>query len=76
MGTLKRYAGDPEGCNLFLTSCSILFSLQLHTFSSEETKVPFAINHLMGRARLWGTAELERRTRACGSFSRSQKSSA
>ncbi|KAI3358210.1 hypothetical protein L3Q82_002985 [Scortum barcoo] len=38
-------------------------------FASEEAKVAFAINHhLTGRARLWGTAEWERRTPACASF--------
>jgi len=52
----------------FLTNCSILFALQPHTFSSEEAKVAFTTNHLMGRARLWGAAEWERWTPACGSF--------
>ncbi len=62
------YAGDPENCNPFLTNCSILFALQLHTFASEEIQVAFTINHRTGRARLWGTAKWERRTPACASF--------
>uniref|UniRef100_A0A8C5GZJ6 CCHC-type domain-containing protein n=1 Tax=Gouania willdenowi TaxID=441366 RepID=A0A8C5GZJ6_GOUWI len=68
VGTPERYGGDPEGCNPFLTNCSILFALQPHTFSTERAKVAFAINHLIERARLWGTAEWERQTPACSSF--------
>ncbi|KAI3370533.1 hypothetical protein L3Q82_025292 [Scortum barcoo] len=51
VGNPERYAGDPEGCNPFITNCSILYALQPQTFSSEEAKVAFAINHLTGRAR-------------------------
>lgn len=68
VGTPERYGGDPEGCNPFLTNCSILFALQPHTFSSERAKVAFAINHLTERARLCGTAEWERHTPACLTF--------
>lgn len=68
VGAPERYAGDPEGCNPFLTNCSILFALQPHTFATEGARVAFAINHLTGRARLWGTAEWERGTPACSSF--------
>ncbi|TWW58269.1 Retrovirus-related Pol polyprotein from transposon 17.6 [Takifugu flavidus] len=68
VGTPERYSGDPEGCNPFLTNCSILFALQPYTFASEAARVAFTINHLTGRARLWGTAEWERSTRACSSF--------
>ncbi|TKS65266.1 Retrotransposon-like protein 1 [Collichthys lucidus] len=57
IGAPERYAGNPEICNPFITNCSILFALQPHTFASEEAKVAFTINHLTGRARLWGTAE-------------------
>ncbi len=52
----------------FITNCSILFALQPHTFASEEARVAFTINHLTGRARLWGTSEWERQTSACSSF--------
>lgn len=68
VGAPERYSGDPEGCNPFLTNCSILFALQPHAFASEAARVAFAINHLTGRARLWGTAEWERGTPACSSF--------
>jgi len=68
VGVPERDAGDPEGCNPFITNCSILFALQPHTFASEEAKVAFTINNLTGRARLWGTAEWERHTPACFSF--------
>ncbi len=68
VGAPERYAGDPEGCSPFLTNCSILFALQPHTFATEGAKVAFTINHLTGRARLWGTAEWERGTPACTSF--------
>ncbi|KAF7640930.1 hypothetical protein LDENG_00004630, partial [Lucifuga dentata] len=60
VGTPERYAGEPEGCNPFLTNCSILFALQPLTFSTEEAKMVYAISHLTGRARLWGTAEWDR----------------
>uniref|UniRef100_A0AAQ4Q1R1 Retrotransposon gag domain-containing protein n=1 Tax=Gasterosteus aculeatus aculeatus TaxID=481459 RepID=A0AAQ4Q1R1_GASAC len=68
IGAPERYGGDPESCSPFLTNCSILFALQPHTFASEEARVAFTINHLTGRARLWGTAEWERQTPACRSF--------
>ena len=68
VGTPERYAGDPDGCNPFLTNCSILFALQPLTFSTEAAKVAFTINHLTGRARLWGTAEWEKQTPACATF--------
>ena len=68
IGDLERYAGDPVECNSFITNCSIHFALQPHTFVSETAKVAFTINHLTGRARLWGTAEWERQTPACASF--------
>lgn len=69
MGTLERYGGEPEGCSPFLTNCSILFALQPRTFTTERAKVAFTINQLTERARLWGTAEWERHTPACASFS-------
>lgn len=68
VGVPERYGGDPGGCRPFLTNCSILFSLQPYTFATEEARVAFTINHLTGRARLWGTAEWEQRTPACTSF--------
>lgn len=68
VGAPERYAGDPESCNPFLTNCSILFALQPHTFATEGARVAFAINHLTGRARLWGTAEWEKGTPTCTSF--------
>ncbi|TWW62375.1 hypothetical protein D4764_04G0010220 [Takifugu flavidus] len=68
VGTPERYSGDPEGCNPFLTNCSILFALQPYTFASEAARVAFTINHLTGRECLWGTAEWERGTPASSSF--------
>lgn len=68
VGTPERYDGDPETCGPFLTNCSLLFSLQPRTFASEQAKVAFMINHLTGRARLWGTAEWDRQSPACSSF--------
>lgn len=68
IGPPERYAGEPEGCNPFLTNCSIYFSLQPLTFATEEAKVAFTVNQLTGRARLWGTAEWEKKTPACASF--------
>ncbi|KAF7641898.1 hypothetical protein LDENG_00268990 [Lucifuga dentata] len=50
VGTPECYAGEPEGCNPFLTNCSILFALQPLTFSTKEAKVAYAISHLTGRA--------------------------
>jgi len=48
VGVPERYARDPEGCNPFITNCSILFALQPHTFASEEARVVFTINNLTG----------------------------
>ena len=68
MTTPERYDGNPELCGSFLTSCSLLFSLQPYTFATEEARVADVISNLTGRALLWGTAEWERRTPACASF--------
>ena len=68
VGTPERYDGNPELCGSFLTSCSLLFSLQPYTFATEEARVAYVISNLTGRALLWGTAEWERRTSACASF--------
>uniref|UniRef100_A0A8C4GGX2 CCHC-type domain-containing protein n=1 Tax=Dicentrarchus labrax TaxID=13489 RepID=A0A8C4GGX2_DICLA len=68
VGAPERYDGDPVTCNAFLCNCSIIFSLQPLTFSSEEARVAYTINHLTGRARLWGTAEWLRGTSICHSF--------
>lgn len=57
-----------KGCNPFITNCSILFTLQPHTFASEETRVAFTINHLTCQARLWGAAQWERQTPACSAY--------
>ena len=67
VGPPEQYTGDPEDCNPFITNCSILFALQPQTFASEQARVAFAINHLTGRARRWGT-EWECQTAACSSF--------
>lgn len=69
VGVPERYGGDQEGCSPFVTNCSILIALQPHTFDTEQAKVAFMVNHLTGKARLWGTAEWERQTPACASFS-------
>lgn len=61
----KRYAGDLEGCNSFITNCSIIYALQPHTFASEGARVAFAWNHLKGRERQWETAKFERQSLAC-----------
>ena len=68
VGAPERYNGNPELCGPFLTSCSLLFSLQPYTFATEEARVAYVISNLTGRALLWGTAEWERRTSACASF--------
>lgn len=68
VGTPERYGGDAEGCAPFITNCSILFALQPQTFATERAKVAFVVNHLTGRARLWGTAEWDQQTPACESF--------
>ncbi|TWW59278.1 hypothetical protein D4764_06G0008080 [Takifugu flavidus] len=68
LGAPECYNGDPKLCRPFLTSCSLLFSLQPHTFATEGAKVAYVISNLTGRALLWGTAEWERQTPACASF--------
>eukprot|EP00064_Thunnus_orientalis_P017628 superscaffoldBa00003800_g17712 len=68
VGIPERYEGDRETCGPFLTNSSLLFALQPRTFATEGAKVAFVINHLTSRARLWGTAEWERRSPACASF--------
>lgn len=64
----EHYDGACETCHPFLTNYLLLFALQLHTLAMEEEKVAFVINHLTGRAWLWGTAKWVRRSSACASF--------
>lgn len=35
VGSLERFAGDPRTCGAFITNCSLLFSLQSCTFTTE-----------------------------------------
>lgn len=69
VGSPERFDGNPENCSPFLTNCTLFFALQPRTFASELAKVAFTINHLTGRARLWGTAEWDRQSPACQNFS-------
>lgn len=68
IGNPERFNGDPTQARAFVTSCRLQFSLQPRTFATEGAKVAYAITHLTGRARLWGTAEFERQTPACSTF--------
>lgn len=45
VGTPERYGSDRETCGPFFTNCSLPFTLQPHTFTTETAKVAF-INHL------------------------------
>ncbi|KAL2083713.1 hypothetical protein ACEWY4_021486 [Coilia grayii] len=69
VGCPERFDGDPTQVRAYLTNCCLVFSLQPRNFATEAAKVAYAINHLSGRARLWGTAEFERQSPACSSFS-------
>lgn len=62
------YSGEPEFCRAFLAKCSLYFSLQPSSFSTEESKVAFVITLLTGRAAEWGTAAWERKLPCCSSF--------
>uniref|UniRef100_A0A9J7XMJ0 Retrotransposon gag domain-containing protein n=1 Tax=Cyprinus carpio carpio TaxID=630221 RepID=A0A9J7XMJ0_CYPCA len=66
--TPERYSGEPNLCRAFLTKCSIYFSLQPMTFSSEESKVALVMTLLSGRAALWGTAVWQNQHNCCSSF--------
>ena len=67
VGPPEGYDGNSVTCNAFLCNCYII-SLQPLTLSSKEARVAYTINHLTGRARLWGTAEWQRGTHAFLSF--------
>ncbi len=54
--TPEVYAGDPNLCRAFLTKCSLFFSLQPQTFTTEASKVALVLTLLSGKAALWGTA--------------------
>ncbi|TWW53848.1 hypothetical protein D4764_0266300 [Takifugu flavidus] len=69
VGEPERYEGNPESCDALVVNCSLLFSLQPRTFTTEAAKVAYTITHLTGRAWLWGTAEWERQSEACSTFS-------
>ncbi|KAL2083550.1 hypothetical protein ACEWY4_021323 [Coilia grayii] len=68
IGLPERFGGDPEEVIAYITNCQLTFDLQPWNFSSQATRVAFAINLLTGRARLWGTAEYQRQSPACRSF--------
>lgn len=40
-------------CSSFLLQCSLVFDLQPSTYSSDEPKIAFVVNHLSGRAAQW-----------------------
>uniref|UniRef100_A0A674NTP4 DUF4939 domain-containing protein n=1 Tax=Takifugu rubripes TaxID=31033 RepID=A0A674NTP4_TAKRU len=69
VGEPEQFEGTPESCDAFVVNCSLLFSLQPCTFITEAAKVAYTIKHLTGRAWLWGTAEWERQSEACSTFS-------
>lgn len=50
------YSGEPNSCRLFLSQCSLTFSLQPSCFLTETSGVAFVIMHLAGIEREWGTA--------------------
>lgn len=62
------YAGEPRLCRAFLTKCSLFFSLQPLTFSSEQSKVAFVLTLLAGQAALWGPVVWENKHPCCSSF--------
>lgn len=68
VGSPEKFNGDPAQVRAFITNCRLVFDLQPRNFATEAARVAFTINHLSGRARLWGTAEFERRSPACSSF--------
>ncbi len=62
------YDGDPNSCQAFLSQCSLVFSLQLRRYSTEEAKVAFVLTLLSGRARKWGIAVWRSRALCCATF--------
>lgn len=46
---LERYDGDHEICHPFIINCSLLFTLQSSTFTTEEANVVFVINYVTSR---------------------------
>uniref|UniRef100_A0A674MJD5 DUF4939 domain-containing protein n=1 Tax=Takifugu rubripes TaxID=31033 RepID=A0A674MJD5_TAKRU len=69
VGEPEHCEGNPESYDTFVVNCSLLFSLQPRTFATEAAKVAYTITHLTRRAWLWGTAEWERQSEACSTFS-------
>ncbi len=66
--TPEAYGSEPNLCRAFLTKCSLFFSLQPVTFSTEEAKVALVLTLLSGCAALWGTAVWENKHPCCSSF--------
>ncbi len=58
----------PTSVELFLTKCSLFFSLQPLTFATEASKVSLVLTLLSGKAALWGTAVWENCHPCCSSF--------
>ncbi|KAF7698237.1 nephrocystin-4-like, partial [Silurus meridionalis] len=63
-----RFSGEPELCRSFLAQCSLTFSLQLSSFSTEQAKVAYVITLLSGRALRWPTAKWENQSLHCSTF--------
>ncbi len=66
--TPEAYGGEPNLCRAFLTKCSLFFSLQPLTFSTEEAKVALVLTLLSGSVALWGTAVWENKHPCCSLF--------
>ena len=64
---LERYSGVPGSCRPFLVQCSLAFELQPSAFPTERSQVVYIVSLLAGRARDWGTAELEKESAICSS---------
>lgn len=63
-----QYSDEPNVCRAFLTKCSLFFSLQPLTFSTEQSKVALVMTLLLGHAALWGTAVWKNQHPCCSSF--------
>ncbi|KAL0148627.1 hypothetical protein M9458_056067, partial [Cirrhinus mrigala] len=66
--TPEPYVGEPKLCRVFLTKCSMFFSLQPRTFAMESSKVALVLTLLSGRAAYWGMAVWENQHPCCSLF--------
>uniref|UniRef100_A0A3Q1G3B7 CCHC-type domain-containing protein n=1 Tax=Acanthochromis polyacanthus TaxID=80966 RepID=A0A3Q1G3B7_9TELE len=66
--TPERHNGHFGACQAFLTQVSLVFELQLSSYSTDRSHIAYLIGQLMGDAQDWGTAVWKCQGPLCDSY--------